>query len=261
MKRTPDIVVLSDLHLGTFGCHATELVNYLQSIQPKKLILNGDIIDMWQFNKKYWPVEHFKVIEEILSMLLQGTKVYYLSGNHDELLRRFERPKLGNLILDDKLILKLNGETYWFFHGDVFDITMKNSKWLAKLGGKGYDLLIWFNRHINLISERLGYGKISLSKRIKNSVKKAVMFISDFETTAAEIAIEQHYQVVVCGHIHQPVIKRINTTKGSVQYMNSGDWVENLTALEYENKKWRMFNYHRDYKAVEQLQMEFKKAV
>jgi len=83
MKRTPDIVVLSDLHLGSFGCHATELVNYLQSIQPKKLILNGDIIDMWQFNKKYWPVEHFKVIEEILSMLLQGTKVYYLSGNHD----------------------------------------------------------------------------------------------------------------------------------------------------------------------------------
>jgi len=239
-KRKVKLVVISDVHLGTYGCHAKELRQYLESIAPETLILNGDIIDIWQFSKNYWPKSHMKVIRQILKLSENGCEVYYIPGNHDEMLRKFEGLKIGNITICNKVVLNLNGKQAWFFHGDVFDVCMKHSKWLAKLGAKGYDLLILINRFVNYCLNKLGYRKISISKRIKNGVKSAVKFINNFELTCAEIAIENKYDYVVCGHIHQPEIRDIETKLGKVTYLNSGDWIENLSALEYNNKKWEL---------------------
>lgn len=248
-KREVEIVVLSDIHLGTYGCHAEELLKYLKTIKPKKLILNGDIIDMWQFSKRYWPKSHMQVVKHITGLLAKNTKIIYLTGNHDEMLRKFAGFKLGSFTIDNKVVLKLNQKRAWVFHGDVFDITMQYSKWLAKLGAIGYDTLIVLNTFVNWILTKVGRQKISLSKKVKDSVKSAVKFINNFETTAADIAIENGYDYVICGHIHQPEIKHIQTEKGEVLYLNSGDWVENLTALEYDGVEWKIYRYFEDEQA------------
>lgn len=248
-KRELDIVILSDIHLGTYGCHAEELLRYLKTIKAKKLILNGDIIDIWQFSKRYWPKSHMQVIKHITSLLTKGTKIIYLTGNHDEMLRKFSGFKLGSFQIENKVVLKLHGKRAWIFHGDVFDVTMKYSKWLAKLGAVGYDTLILINTMVNWCLTRFGRQKISLSKRVKDSVKTAVKFINDFEKTAADIAISNGYDYVVCGHIHQPEIKKIETEKGHVMYLNSGDWIENLTALEYDGSSWSVYRYKNDPQA------------
>jgi UDP-2,3-diacylglucosamine pyrophosphatase LpxH len=245
-KREIEVVVISDIHLGTYGCHAEELLRYLKTIKPQRLILNGDIIDMWQFSKRYWPKSHMQVVKHITGLLAKNTTITYLTGNHDEMLRKFSGFKLGSFRIDNKTVLKLNGKKAWIFHGDVFDVTMKYSKWLAKLGAVGYDSLIILNAFINWCLEKLGREKISLSKKIKDSVKSAVAFVNDFEKTAADIAINNGYDFVVCGHIHQPAMRQILTEKGAVMYLNSGDWVENLTALEYNNGEWKIYRYAED---------------
>jgi UDP-2,3-diacylglucosamine pyrophosphatase LpxH len=248
-KRKVELVVISDLHLGTYGCHATELLHYLQSIEPSEVILNGDIIDIWQFSKRYWPHSHMLVVQHLIALVAKGIPVHYLTGNHDEMLRRFAGFKMGTLQIANKLVKTMpNGEKAWFFHGDVFDVTMQNSKWLAKLGGWGYDMLIVLNRAANYWLEKSGRGRYSLSKKIKNSVKTAVSHISNFEQTAAEMAIFHGYDYVVCGHIHQPTIQTLSTHAGQVNYLNSGDWVENLTALEYHEGKWELFTYEEAVK-------------
>lgn len=260
-KRKVEVVVISDVHLGTYGCHAKELLSYLKSIQPQMVILNGDIIDIWQFNKSYWPELHMQVIKYITEFLAQGIKVYYVTGNHDEMLRKFVGFKMGSLQIVNKVVLDLDGKKTWIFHGDVFDVTMQNSKWLAKLGAKGYDSLILINRMCNYFSEGMGRGKLSFSKKIKNSVKSAVKFINDFEQIAAEIAISNGYQNVICGHIHQPVIRDIKGKEGEVTYLNSGDWIENLTALEYNKGSWELYHFHDDHHRVMEAQAKtFKKA-
>ncbi len=245
-KRDVDLVIISDVHLGTYGCRSEELLKYLKSIRPKRLILNGDIIDMWQFSKRYWPQSHMQVVKHITGLLSKGVRVTYLTGNHDEMLRKFAGFRLGNFQIANKQVLQLSGKAAWIFHGDVFDVTMQYSKWLARLGAVGYDLLIHLNTFVNFILRLLGRGKISLSKKIKDSVKQAVSFINDFEKTAAGIAIENGFQYVVCGHIHHPEMKTIANEKGEVTYLNSGDWVENLTALEYDKGTWRIYRYHED---------------
>lgn len=245
-KRKVEVVVISDVHLGTYGCHAKELLKYLKSIKPGTIILNGDIIDIWQFSKKYWPKSHMKVIKHITGLIGKGVPVYYVTGNHDEMLRKFVGFKLGSFKIVNKVVLQLNDEKAWIFHGDVFDVTMKYSKWLAKLGGKGYEALILLNKLVNRISEKMGKGKISLSKKIKNNVKSAVKYINSFENVAADIAISKKYTYVVCGHIHQPIIRKIKTEKGEVTYLNSGDWVENLTALEYNKGQWSVYQFEND---------------
>ncbi len=250
-KKKLDILVLSDIHLGTYGCHAKELLHYLKSVKPKTVILNGDIIDIWQFSKRYWPKSHMKVIKHLMDWVSKGVKVYYITGNHDEMLRKFVGFKMGSLRIVNKVILDLHdGKKAWFFHGDVFDVTMQHSKWLAKLGAIGYDSLILINRVANFISEKIfNKGKLSLSKKIKNSVKSAVKFINQFEQTAADIGISNKYDYVVCGHIHQPEIRNIQNDEGSIVYLNSGDWIENLSALEYVNNEWKIFQF--DMKAYE----------
>lgn len=239
-KRPVNIVVVSDVHLGTYGCHARELNTYLKSIRPDQLILNGDIIDIWQFRKRYFPQSHLKVLKTIINMASKGTEVTYITGNHDEMLRKFSPTILGNITLVDKLVLELNHQKVWIFHGDVFDASIQHSKWLAKLGGWGYDLLILINQIINWFLLKMGKDRYSLSKKIKKSVKGAVKFITDFEETATDLAIENGYDTVICGHIHQPQKRVVSNDKGTTLYLNSGDWVENLTALEFNENQWNI---------------------
>ncbi|MFC5045681.1 UDP-2,3-diacylglucosamine diphosphatase [Aquimarina hainanensis] len=245
-KRHVELVIISDVHLGTFGCQAKELLNYLNTIQPKTLILNGDIIDIWQFRKRYFPKQHLKVIKKIITLASKGTEVIYVTGNHDEMLRKFSDVQMGDFKLVDKLVLELDDKKAWIFHGDVFDASIQNAKWLAKLGGWGYDILILMNQSINWFLVKMGKEKFSLSKKIKNSVKKAIKYINDFEQVAAELAIDNQYHFVICGHIHQPQMKEYRTKNGSCIYLNSGDWVENLTALEYDNKTWNLVHYQKE---------------
>ncbi len=179
-------------------------------------------------------------------MASNGTEVYYITGNHDEMLRKFSDTSMGNIKIVNKLVLELDGKKAWIFHGDVFDISIQNAKWLSKLGGHGYNLLILTNSFVNWCLAKMGKEKYSLSKRIKNSVKSAVKYIHNFEKTAADLAIENHYDYVVCGHIHQPKKEYYENKNGRCLYLNSGDWVENLTALEYSLKRWRIYHYSHD---------------
>jgi UDP-2,3-diacylglucosamine pyrophosphatase LpxH len=209
-------------------------------------VLNGDIVDFWQFSKNYWPKPHMQIIKHIMGMVAKGTKVYYITGNHDEIMRKFKGFKLGSFSIANKLVLKLDGKRAWIFHGDVFDVTMQHSRWLAQMGAIGYDMLILLNRGVNFINITIGRKPISLSRKIKNGVKSAVKYINNFEKIAAEIAIMKRYDYVVCGHIHQPEVKVITTNEGEVLYLNSGDWVENLTSLEYDNGEWNIYNFNED---------------
>lgn len=261
MTRSLSVAIISDVHLGTYGCHANELLNYLKSINPQILILNGDIIDGWQFSKRYFPQSHFEVINEIFRKVSEGTRVVYITGNHDEILRRYSDMEIGNILLTDKFLLNIDGKKMWIFHGDVFDNTTKGSaKIIARLGGKGYDLLILLNRGINFCLKLMHKNKVSLSKRVKNSVKKAITYIGNFEQTIADLAIEKQYDYVICGHIHQPIIKTITQEKGSVTYLNSGDWIENLTALEYNNNQWSLYHYaESEFADIPKMKKMYKK--
>jgi UDP-2,3-diacylglucosamine pyrophosphatase LpxH len=243
-KRPLDVVVISDIHLGTYGCRARELVNYLKSISPNILILNGDIIDGWQFSKRYFPSSHMMVIREIIQLITNGTRVFYITGNHDEMMRKYTDIQIGNFTLTDKLVLEIDNKMTWIFHGDVFDNTTRGSaKILSRMGSSGYQLLILFNRFINFILKSMGKERVSISKRVMAGVNKAVSKINDFEQIAAELAIEKKYDYVICGHIHQPQKRIVETSHGKVTYLNSGDWVEHLTALEYQQNEWTIFEY------------------
>jgi len=246
IKRKVEIAVISDVHLGTYGCHAKHLLTYLNSIKPRKLILNGDIIDIWQFSKRYFPKSHLRVLKKIIEMASEGVEVIYITGNHDEMLRKFSDTTIGNISIVDKIVLELDGKKAWFFHGDVFDVSIQNAKWLAKLGGYGYDMLILSNRMVNWCLELAGKEKYSLSKKIKNSVKRALKYVNDFETVASNLAIENGYEYVICGHIHHPKMLLHENKMGKTMYLNSGDWVENFTALEYQFKRWKIYNYNFD---------------
>jgi UDP-2,3-diacylglucosamine pyrophosphatase LpxH len=243
-KRDIEILVLSDIHLGTRGCHAKELHKYLKSVNPEIVILNGDIIDFWQFSKRYWPNSHMKVVKQIIGMASRGTRTYYITGNHDETLRKFAGIKIGPLEVVNKLMLELDGQKIWFFHGDVFDVIMQYSKWIAKFGAIGYDGLIILNNLVNAISRFFGRGKVSLSKGIKDNIKTSLKYINNFEETAARLAIKKGYDAIVCGHIHNPEIRNIQMGNLKVLYLNSGDWIENLTALEYHRKNWKIYHYN-----------------
>jgi UDP-2,3-diacylglucosamine pyrophosphatase LpxH len=244
-KRPLDVVVISDIHLGTYGCKAKELVNYLKSISPNILILNGDIIDVWQFNKRYFPNSHMMVIKELMQFMTNGTRIFYITGNHDEIMRRYTDILVGNFTLTDKLVLEIDNKMTWIFHGDVFDNTTKGwARILAKLGSSGYGLLILFNRLINFLLNAMGRERVSISKKVMAGVNKAITKINDFEQIAAELAIEKKYDYVICGHIHQPQKRVVENKHGKVTYLNSGDWVEHLTALEYHHNQWNIFEYN-----------------
>ncbi|WP_298475683.1 UDP-2,3-diacylglucosamine diphosphatase [uncultured Maribacter sp.] len=245
-KRKIKLAVISDVHLGTSKSHAQELINYLNSIQPKTLILNGDILDTWNESPEYFPNSHLKVIRKILSMASKGTKVVYITGNHDERLRRFSSAFKGNLKITNKLVLELDGKRAWFFHGDIFDISTKNSKWIAKIGSVGYQLLHFINKCNSWFFKKLGKPRYSLSDKLKKGISNNIKTIDNFEKTVTELAIDNGYSYVVCGHTHLPKKEIFFTDKGKCTYLNSGDWVENLTALEYSFKRWKIYRYSHD---------------
>jgi UDP-2,3-diacylglucosamine pyrophosphatase LpxH len=255
-RRSLDVVVLSDVHLGTYGCRAKELLNYLRSIQPAMLILNGDIIDGWQFSKRFFPSLHMQVIKEFMQFVTNGSRVIYITGNHDEMLRKYADLHIGHFTLTDKLVLEIDQQMTWIFHGDVFDNTTKGSaRMIAKMGSNGYGLLILFNRLVNSLLRFAGREKVSISKKIMAGVNKAVAKVNDLEQIASELAIKKKYDYVICGHIHQPSMKTIENAEGKVVYLNSGDWVEHMTALEYENNNWRMFEYNpKDFPVTSQVE-------
>lgn len=249
MKRHLEYCVISDVHLGTVGSHAIELCDYLDTIKIKNLIILGDFIDGWNFKKKYFPDSHFRVIKKIFKLLQNDTKVYYLTGNHDEFLRKFDIIEMNNLIILDSLELEINNKKYWIFHGDVFDIAMqyKFGKLISKIAGKGYDYLIRFNKTYNNLCRKFGIKEYSLSDHIKRNVKTAIKYIQDYERIACETASNKKYDYVINGHIHQPNIKEYFFENQKVIYMNSGDWVENLTSLELENlnSDWKVYKHYK----------------
>lgn len=247
-KRKVEVVIISDIHLGTYGSQAKALLMYLKSIKPQTLILNGDVFDGWQFSKRYWPQSHMQVIKHIIGLVSKGVAVHYITGNHDEVMRKFTGLQFASFSVSNKMVLELDGKKAWVFHGDVFDVTMQHSKWLARLGAVGYGSLIVINKLANFLSEKLfKKGKLSLSKRIKDGVSQKLKEKSKFEATAAELAIENGYDYVVLGHIHMPEMKTMYNEKGSVTYLNSGDWVENCTALEYNKGAWSIYSFSEDH--------------
>ncbi len=253
-SREVEAVVISDTHLGTRSCKAKELLAYLKSVRTNHLILNGDIIDIWQFSKSYFPKPQLKIVRQILKMMEQGTEVTYIIGNHDESLRRFVGSKIGNLSIANKIVLELNGTKTWIFHGDAFDVVMHHSKWLAKLGATGYAMLTAINKFVNAILYIFGNKKISLSRDIKKMVKsKRKDVTTKFEQTVADLAIKKKYKYVICGHIHWPANKMINNDNGIVNYLNSGDWVENNTALEFNHNNWDLVHFTPDEKELDKF--------
>ena len=245
MKRNLDILVISDLHLGTYGSEADEVLAYLDTINANKIVINGDFVDIMLFNKRFWPSSHMKVIKYFLDLISQGKEIYYVTGNHDELMRKFLNFKIQNFKIVNQIVLDTAKGKVWIFHGDVFDFSIQ-TQWLTKLAGFLYDYMIIFNSWINKkIMRPLGRKRLNFSKTIKSNVKTAVQYFANFEMKAAEVAQKNGYKYVVCGHIHTPKIESFNINGEQVIYMNSGDWLESLSSLEYVDNKWSIYMHKR----------------
>ena len=245
MKRNLDILVISDLHLGTYGSEADEVLDYLDTINANKIVINGDFVDIMLFNKRFWPSSHMKVIKYFLDLISQGKEIYYVTGNHDELMRKFLNFKIQNFKIVNQIVLDTAKGKVWIFHGDVFDFSIQ-TQWLTKLAGFLYDYMIIFNSWINKkIMRPLGRKRLNFSKTIKSNVKTAVQYFANFEMKAAEVAQKNGYKYVVCGHIHTPKIESFNINGEEVIYMNSGDWLESLSSLEYADNKWSIYMHKR----------------
>ena len=259
MKRNLDILVISDLHLGTYGSEADEVLAYLDSIDADKIVINGDFVDIMLFNKRFWPSSHMKVIKYFLDLISEGKEIYYVTGNHDELIRKFVNFKIQNFKIVNQIVLDTPEGKVWMFHGDVFDFSIQTA-WLTKLAGFLYDYMIIFNSWVNKkIMRPLGRKRLNFSKIIKANVKTAVQYFANFERNAAEIAEKNGYKYVVCGHIHTPKIESFEINGKEIIYMNSGDWLESLSSLEYVNNEWSIYMHKRtekDFKNDESSKIE-----
>jgi UDP-2,3-diacylglucosamine pyrophosphatase LpxH len=245
-------IVVSDLHLGTSGSKAKEVTEFLKKYRCERLILNGDIIDGWQL-KKYgaWKKKHTAFFRVVLKMMDKfDTKVVYIRGNHDDFLDNVLPLVIGkNFQVRRDYILKSGDRNFYVTHGDVFDSVTSQMKWLAYLGDMGYTFLLWLNKQYNHYRTWRGLPYYSLSQKIKNSVKKAVNYITDFEEKLAEMAKAKNCDGIICGHIHQPAIREID----GILYLNSGDWVESLSALvEDYNGNWELIYFAEEiHKSLE----------
>ncbi|MCB0429548.1 MAG: UDP-2,3-diacylglucosamine diphosphatase [Flavobacteriales bacterium] len=255
MKAYYKTIVISDLHLGIRSSKAKEVVKFLKNHACDKLILNGDIIDGWQLRKSgAWKQKHtrfFKLVMKIASDC--DTEIIYLRGNHDDFLDEVIPFRFGSFTITKDHVHESFGKRYYVVHGDIFDTVTTRLKWVAKLGDVGYTFLLWLNRKYNNYRVRKGLPYYSLSQRIKLAVKSAVSFITDFETQLAEVAKAKKCEGIICGHIHHPANKHI----GNIHYLNSGDWVESLTALvETDKGEWKIILYedwlqeHKQQKAL-----------
>jgi len=224
-------VFISDIHLGSNGCRANDLCNFLKSIECENLYLVGDIIDGWKLKRNwYWPQEHSNIIRKLLTKAKRGTKITYITGNHDEFLREWigNELNIGDItIVNQCTYTSISGEKYLIIHGDIFDAVTTNYKWVSLLGDIAYESLLRANIYLNAIRQKCGFGFWSLSKYIKNQAKQAVNFIFSFENHLSHHAKINGYDGAIVGHIHHSEIKIID----GIKYMNCGDWVESCTAL------------------------------
>ncbi|MFW9611451.1 MAG: UDP-2,3-diacylglucosamine diphosphatase [Fluviibacter sp.] len=220
---------ISDIHLGTRGCQASYLLDFLRSHESDTLYLVGDIVDGWHLKKGwYWPQTHNDVVQKILRKGRKGTRVIFIPGNHDESVRQFIGLNFGDIeVQEDAIHTLASGKRLWVTHGDLFDGVMQHARWLAYVGDNAYSLVLYLNRWFNAIRIKLGFPYWSLSQYLKHQVKNAVNFISAFEHVMTEEAKHRQCDGVVCGHIHKAEIRDIN----GILYCNDGDWVESLTAL------------------------------
>lgn len=220
---------ISDVHLGTAGCQADCLLDFLRHHESEVLYLVGDIVDGWQLRKGwYWPQSHNDVVQKILRKARKGTRVVYVAGNHDEVARQFLGMRFGDIeIVDEVVHPLLDGRKLWVIHGDLFDGVLQHARWLARLGDTLYTLILNLNKWFNAIRHRMGFSYWSLSQYLKHRVKRAVNFISAFEQAVVGEARRRGYHGVVCGHIHKAEIREVD----GLLYCNDGDWVESLTAL------------------------------
>lgn len=234
-------VFISDIHLGTRGCKADELLHFLDNISCDQIYLVGDIVDGWRLTKNwYWPEAHNKVMQKFLSMARDGTRVIFIPGNHDEIARDYHRLTIGDvMILNDAVHEMADGRKLLIIHGDQFDGVVKYAKWLAYLGDTAYNITLIMNNWFNVLRRRLGYPYWSLSAYLKRKVKNAVQYMDDFEAAVIEEARRRGLDGVVTGHIHHA---RINEVDG-LTYCNDGDWVESCTAL-VEDRNGRLSILH-----------------
>lgn len=244
-RRDIDILVISDVHLGTPACRADDLLAYLKSVRPGKVILNGDIIDMQQFDRRYWPDSHTKVVRRILKFAANGVPVFYVTGNHEQALRRYSNAgfDFGQLHLVDRLEWTIDGVRTLITHGDHCDARMGAHRFLARFGSWAYDGLERLSNRMNTLRSSLGWRPLSLMKSIKHQFSHATAWIDRFEQMNAETAVSGGFDAVICGHIHQPTIRHISVGTERPLYLNSGDWVENGTALEYVHGTWMLVRF------------------
>ena len=235
-------VWISDIHLGFRGCSADFLLDFLHKVECDYLYLVGDIIDVWEMKKKmYWPQAHDNVIRTLLGKAKHNTKVVYVPGNHDEVLRDFDGAVFGNVEIQNEIIhTTADNRKLLILHGDQFDSVVKISPMLAKVGSRLYEWLLRANRYVNLVRRKMGFSYWSLAAFLKHKVKNAVQYISHFEEAVAHEAARQGVDGVVCGHIHRAEIARHH----DVDYYNCGDWVESCTALvEHPNGEMEILNW------------------
>jgi UDP-2,3-diacylglucosamine pyrophosphatase LpxH len=222
-------VWISDLHLGTPGCQAGALLDFLRQVECDTLYLVGDIIDGWQLRRQwYWPQAHNDVVQKLLRKARKGTRVVFVPGNHDEFARKYLGHNFGGIdVVEEAIHTTADGRLLWITHGDLFDGVIQCAKWLAHVGDVAYETTLRWNRWLNTCRARLGLPYWSLSKFLKLKVKRAVSYVSDFEEAVAREARKRGVHGVVCGHIHHAELRMID----GVLYANDGDWVESLTAL------------------------------
>ena len=237
-------IFVSDIHLGTKFSQADKFLNFMKENESENLYLVGDIIDGWAIRRKFrWAQSHSDVIQKVLRKARKGTKVYYVTGNHDEFLRSFLPLILGDnlAIVNEVDYISKNGKRYYVTHGDFFDSITMTKKWLAVAGDIGYELLLHLNQTLNFIRRKFGINRYwSLSKYIKDNIKKSVSFISDYEGILAQHAKRKGYDGILCGHIHKAEIKMID----DIEYKNCGDWVESCTALvETMDGEWEILDW------------------
>ena len=235
-------VWISDIHLGFRGCSADFLLDFLHKVECDYLYLVGDIIDVWEMKKRmFWPQAHNNVIRTVLGKAKHNTKVIYVPGNHDEVLRDFDGAVFGNVEIHNEVIhTTADDRKLLILHGDQFDSVVKISPLLAKVGSRLYEYLLWANRYVNMVRRKLGFSYWSLAAFLKHKVKNAVQYISNFEEAVAHEAARQGVDGVVCGHIHRAEITRIH----DIDYYNCGDWVESCTALvEHPNGQMEILNW------------------
>ncbi|MCU0446905.1 MAG: UDP-2,3-diacylglucosamine diphosphatase [Microscillaceae bacterium] len=236
-------IIISDVHLGTAGSKAREVVRFLRRYTCDTLILNGDIIDAWEL-KKYgsWKVKHTRFLKVVLGMMEEfNTKVIYLHGNHDDFLDNILPLTINNLSIQMDYVYESFGKKYYIVHGDIFDSVTTHFKWIAKLGSIGYTFLLWLNKCFNYLRKMFGKKPYSFSQYIKTKVKTAVSPTSSYEKQLTQLAKFKECHAIVCGHTHKPAMKNL----GDVMYMNSGDWVESMTALteDFEGT-WQLVRYN-----------------